>query len=228
MYIFTLMENMKNSVRRILITVFLIFICLTLKAQIQEGKVSYSITFPGAKLSQDEQAMMPTESTVWFKNEVSRMEMKMGMGMNMVTISDKEGVLLLMDMMGNKMAIRKTPADLKKQKKSETDGQSFTATGETKEIAGYTCKKAVLKNEDKGDMTIWFTEAILANNQWNESMNGVTGFPMEFNMKSDRVDMHMVASKVSAEKVDGSMFKVPSDYKMMTEDEMKSMFGGMK
>ena len=38
--------------------------------------------------------------------------------------------------------------------------------------------------------------------------------------------MKMIAKSVGKEKVDEKIFEIPADYKMMTKEEMKKMYGG--
>src|SRR5258705_10944243 len=86
--------------------------------KIDEGKVVFEISYPDADIPDEQMTMMPTESVVYFKDDHSRVETKMGMGMNMVMLIDNKTktVTSLMDMMGNKMALKMNEDDLKKQK----------------------------------------------------------------------------------------------------------------
>ena len=48
--------------------------------KINEGKVTFEITYPDMELDQQTMAMLPDKSTFYFKNEKSRVEVKMAMG----------------------------------------------------------------------------------------------------------------------------------------------------
>jgi GLPGLI family protein len=199
--------------------------------KISEGKVIYDITYPGTELDQNTLAMMPSESTLYFKKEQSRMEMKTGMG-NMTTISNAkdESAVTLMDMMGNKMAIKMTKEDMKKeQAKAGNDAKpDVKITGETKDIAGYKCTKAIVTSagKDKKSYNAWFTKDIEGANTSRQKIEGIDGFLMEFQYEQQGMTMKMSVRSVEKQAVDDAMFKIPDGYKEMTMDDMKKMGAG--
>ncbi|MFI5219900.1 MAG: DUF4412 domain-containing protein [Bacteroidia bacterium] len=217
------------------IKIILLLICFAtinsavLNAQkINEGKVVYEISYPDADIPDEQLAMMPTESSIQFKGTQSRLDMAMGMGMSMIMIFDgkEKTSTTLMDMMGSKTATKMTEQDMKeeKEKKGIKDPQ-VKLTDETKTIAGYVCKKAVITTED-GSFDVFYTNDIENKSQWEERYKGLNGFLMEYQMKQGPMTMKMVAKSVGKEKVDEKIFEIPADYKMMTKEEMKKMYGG--
>src|SRR4051794_19395113 len=76
--------------------------------KIDEGKVVFEISYPDADMPDEQMAMMPTESKMFFKDNQARIEMKMGMGMSQVMLFDNKNKMMtmLMDMMGNKIAVK--------------------------------------------------------------------------------------------------------------------------
>ena len=196
-------------------------------SQIKEGKVDFIVSYPNSELPKESLSMLPNHTVLWFKNEQSRFDMKMAMGMNMSTITDNKNMVILMDILGKKTAIKKQMADLAKTANSNSNKSKVTLTSEVKDIAGYHCKKATINSED-GEIEIWFTTEIFGNNSWNESFKGIKGFPMEFNMKTGQMEMHLIAEKVYTEKVEDSVFIVPNDYVFLSDAETKAMFDGFK
>lgn len=193
-----------------------------------QGKITYEISYPDADLPDDQMAMMPTEMSMQFKDSKSRVDMKMGMGMSTSVISDSKTktATTLMDMMGNKMAIKMTEADLKKQKeKNGTAEADVKITDVTKQIAGYNCKKAVITTKD-GSYDIYYTDDIMNKGQIDETYKGIKGMLMEYQIKQGEMTMKMLAKSMSADKIDEKVFEIPSDYKEMTQEDMKKMFGG--
>lgn len=193
-----------------------------LKAQ-QSGQIVFDMKFPGQELSREEQEMLPKEATMYFKGDAMRMEMPSAM-MTTTVITVKEDVTTLMDMMGNKIAMK---ADTKKSKEAEKDVK-VNVTGEKKTIAGYECKKALVTGNDGESMEIWFTDKIKTNNSWNKSYKGVDGTLLEFAMKGGAADIQLSAREVKLGPLNDDLFTVPSDYKVMTQEEMMQMMGGGK
>jgi GLPGLI family protein len=200
--------------------------------KIDEGKVMYEISYPDTDMPDEQLAQMPTESTIYFKEDHSRMEMKMGMGMTIVMLFDNKGKTLttLMDIMGNKTAVKMTEEDLKKQKeKKGKEDYQIKLTDETKEIAGIKCKKAVATGKD-GSFDVYYTDQItFKKGDWaDQDFKGIDGFLMQFKKTEGGITMQMTAKNVVKEKVDDAQFTVPADYKPMTAEEMQKMYGGGK
>lgn len=201
----------------------------TFAQKLTEGKIIYEISFPETEIDADQQEMMPKESMIFFKENLLRMEMKM-MGMSTIVISNSKdnSATTLMDMMGNKYAIKMTAADIQKEKAKMTGSKyEIKLTTETKIIAGYKCKKAIATSKEGNDIVIYYTSEIIARNQgFNEQYKGIDGFPMEYQMSQNGMNMKFVAKSVSKEKVDSAKFGIPPEYKLTTKEELGKMFGG--
>lgn len=203
-------------------------------AQPFEGKIVFSIEFPGMDDPQTK-AMLPTEAVSYFKNNKSRMEMTMMMGMTNTTISDAEAgtAVVLMDMMGQKYAVSTDKAASEKENKEMESKAKVTVTNETKMIAGYKCKKAIVefpseKNpKETSKMTVWFTKDIeLSKGYVKGPMSKIDGSVLEFSMNEGPMSMVLSAKEVVKTKVSDDKFIVPAGYKKVTQDELKQMMGG--
>ena len=126
---------------------------LTGSAQMTEGHITYSIEASTDNPEMQMAIAMLQGSTMdlYFKEKSTRSEMKMGTMMTITTITNEAdgNVLMLMGgMMGNN-AVRSTMEELEVQKEeAEKPNYEVTLSDETKEIVGYTCKKATLVSED--------------------------------------------------------------------------------
>ena len=99
-------------------------------------------------------------------------------------------------------------------------------TGETKTIAGFKCKKAIItmQGEDEGELLteeVWYTDEIPNSNNDYRSLKGM---PLEFSMNISGVKMTFTTTDVKREAVDASMFTVPADYTITSPDQMGGMF----
>lgn len=203
--------------------------CVFAQKKLTEGKVVFEITYPDVEMDQQTMAMLPDKSTVYFKNEKSRVEVYMAMGSTIVISDGKEQTTTtLMDMMGNKFAIHMTKDEIEKDKKNK-ENNTVKITDKTKEIAGYTCKMAIVTPEDTTEVApyeVWFTDQVGASNSFRSNIKGIDGFLMEFKTRQNNMTMNMTCKSVKDEKVEDDMFVIPEGYKMMTMDELRGMMGG--
>ena len=133
------------------------------------------------------------ETTTYFKNDKTRSELSNPMSGDVVTVSDSENILMLMDnpMMGKKYMLQ----NVKEAEKQVQDIQVTPGT-ETKTILGYECKQYSVKLKQitgSVEMEMYTTEAIPAKSQ-QTSMVGekVKGFPLYVVMKMNQKETNMV------------------------------------
>lgn len=196
-------------------------------ARISEGVVEYAISFSDLSPEMKEmEAMLPKSLTVYFKGQSTRSEMPSAMG-NTITIANEKTkeFYILMDMMGQKTAIRQTEADLKALKaEQDVKDVKVSLLPDTRTIAGYTCKKAVItftmKNE-KESLTCFYAPELpsVGNKNAGPGFDQIKGMMMEYQMNLNGIKMNILARKVRAEKVDDSRFTVPEGYTIKTKIE---------
>lgn len=217
------------SVKTILTAAILAFATLiNLYAQEFEGRIVYSITYP--KLDNpDMAAMLPKESTMFIKGDMVRVEANSGMGIKNVTITNvkEKKSTVLMDMLGQKIALTSNGED---EEDNPYKDAKVTVTEDTKVIAGYKCKKAIIEPKDSkdGKLELFFTKD-LGSNARNASgpFKQIEGAVLEYSIKQQGMDMKFSASTVSKEKVPDAKFNIPEGYTYMSrKDFMKSMGGG--
>ena len=190
-----------------------------------EGQISYSIEYLG-EMDPATKAQAPTELIMYFKGTKARMEQTTAMG-KAIVISDNTTMeqLVLLDMLGNKWAIKSTKEETEKAL-SETPKATVKVTEETKTIAGMSCKKAEVTQDGKTE-AFWFTNDIVVDKpNWNMPWSEITGVLMEYVQAQGEIQMKVTAKEVSKSKLKDNLFTAPSEYQMMTSEEFKSMFGG--
>jgi hypothetical protein len=173
-----------------------------------------------------------------FKNTKVLTEMSSMMFTNQTLVDDK-GMLMLMEQMGNKIAVKQTKEEMEKEEAKQKDKPSdpkIEYTTETKTIAGYECKKAIVttvnKEKKEEKMEIWYSDKFENLNKEGKGrgqsfMKGLKGVPFEYSGAQGPMKFKMVAKEVSIEPVADSKFELSTDgYKMMTMDELKAMQGG--
>lgn len=199
------------------------------KSKNAEGKIVYEITLDG-EVEGMMAAMLPSEIVMKFKGSKCRTEMVTAMAEN-ITLSDQKDPnsgLILLDVMGSKYAMKVDPAKVEEQKKSLPEFEIITST-ETKEIAGYICKKAIMKNKSNNEETyIYYSEELpYLENSLTSQYKNISGMPLEFNTKLNGITMTIKAKSIEKLKIADSEFVASSEYKLVTEEQlMKELSGG--
>ncbi|MFI5151048.1 MAG: DUF4412 domain-containing protein [Bacteroidia bacterium] len=188
-----------------------------------EGSIVFTIDVSGEGLPPEAKQMMEgSEMKVYMKGDKSRTDMKMAM-QNTITIADAKtkSSFILMDMMGQKIKM------INKDDGKKQPDVAVKELAETKEIAGYKCKKAELTVPNQEPITVYYTEEI-GNNGYNTQMKGIKGYPLQFEVNQGGMKIGYTAKSVTKEKIEDSKFTVDDkEYKVMTREElMKSMGGG--
>lgn len=196
------------------------------KHNLSSGKIIFDISYPESHMDESTKANLPKESIMYFKNDKVKVEINMPMGKTTVISNNTTGDgIMLMNMMGNKMAVKMDKDDILKEK-SSIGKATVSQTRESKVIAGYTCYKAVITIPTKdGDKTFdaWYTHEIKAKNSFSSQIEGVDGFMMEFINNQNGMNMKMTARSVEAIDITDSEFDIPEGYEVKTMEDLKKM-----
>jgi GLPGLI family protein len=213
--------------RCLLLAIFALFSLQTF-AQDFEGVIVYKITVTGADVSDDIKAMLPQSATLIIKGDKSRMEMSMGMGKTAgIVDADSKTATTLIDMMGQKFAIKMNYDDIIKET-GDTTKISVEMMNETKEILGYTCKKAIITSTDSSVKLIaYFTDELGTKdiNFDNPLFSKINGVMLEYEMPNQMFTMHYQAVSIEKKNVDDSEFNIPDGYQVKTKEEINQLFG---
>ena len=210
---------------------------LSLNAQdkIKEGFILYDMKIEG--IPADQAAMMgDMESKTTFKNGKQLIEATSMMGTTLVLIDDK-GMLMLQEQMGNKFGLKQTKEEMEKEaakSKDKNPDPKIEYVNETKTIAGYECKKAIVtmvtKDKKEVKTEVWYSDKFEPQNNAGakgKSAPTVKGMPFEYTMNFGAMTMKYVAKEVSTDPVADSKFELSTEgYPMKTMDELKAMQGG--
>ncbi len=195
------------------------------------GTIEFALKYEGMDPAQE--AQMPKALSVIISENKSKTVLDAGMyAMNTITDGDSETMLIYLDLMGQKMAYKQTKEELDKSK-AEGTKPTVKLIDETKEIAGYQCKKAEVSVIDEETLeenitVIWYTDEIGISPKANfaNQFDGISGYPLETISKGNDVTQIMTATSVKKGKIKATEFLLPSDAKEMTLDEFRTMFGG--
>jgi len=196
-----------------------------------EGVVTYKISYPNSEFSESQLAMFPKIMTVMIKGDKTRQELNTQMG-SQIEITDytAQSKTLLLNMMGQKFAIQQSIEDIKKEMQDEPVGE-VVFSDETKTIAGYTCKKAVVTVNVDGTKTTleaWYTDEFGQQNVNfdNPTFQKIPGVMLEFTMNTPQFMMKFTAISIEKQKLSPKEFEIPADYTPTTMEELQSKMGG--
>ena len=226
---------------------------------------------------------MDASSTIYFRGDMSKVESVSDFGNNVVITDIKnKRTTTLIEAMGRKTGYYSTPVE-EQQMRARMDsmrdarrdsmqqarrdtlqrmGFSFGApakpeivyTEQSKKIAGMNCKKAIIKNTQRGQTTeteVWYSPdfklapgfSLGGGNQGAGggrggmmSMAGVNGldqlegFPMEYSItRGNGFKIQMNVTKVQLDaNIDDKVFEIPKGYELKPVTEMQQMMGGSR
>ena len=185
-----------------------------------EGVVTYSISVDNPQAATMTQG---SSMKVYLKGDKTKTMIDMGMS-KQIMITDKktpDDPIILLEIMGNKYQLKKD-----KIKKDEAKDPEINYGDETKQIAGYTCHKAqITVTDEQGQATttdVYYTEALPAYEGKSGQFKGLKGFPLQYAIKQQGMNILMAATSVDKQSVSDDTFTVPSGYKLMTPEEMQA------
>ena len=193
-----------------------------------EGTIKYTVSMSGINNPEMEAMMQNMAMTVFIKNDKFATEMDMGMMKTKMIMVSEDKYVTLMDMMGQKM---KYTMDKKQfeDKKLKDDRYEVTVTTDTKVIAGYTCKKAIIKTKEGKSFFAYFTNEITRGDKsnYNGPYGKIEGMMMEYSMEQKGSTMTMTCTAVDFNTISDDVFVIPATgYTEMTTDQIMKM-GGM-
>jgi GLPGLI family protein len=214
-----------------------IFFVLSLNVNAQKkvkpfkGYVKYEISYEGEIDAQQKQ-QMPKEQLVYMMGAKSKIVLKMPMGEQQILLDGENMEMTIVfsnNASGKGFAIKTEKEEVEKSL-SEAPKVEIKVTQETKEIAGYTCKKAEVIQEVDGEeiiSVIYYTEDINVDNpNWFTEHKDIKGVIFEYSQTSNDITSTYKAVVVKKGKVKDATFKIPVDYKILTEEEAAALFGG--
>jgi GLPGLI family protein len=228
------MYHMKNS---LLVYTILISFCLFTfscgpKANpkfISEGIIEFKVACvdPDSPMS----SLAPTKMQVKFKDGFTMAEMSAGMGLfsiSFISNPEKKTFINMVKMISQKFAVVENNEAIAK----ETDADPkpiIEKTSETKLIAGYTCKRAKVTFADNKTkpFDVWYTNELnIKDPNWTNPYKEIDGVLMEYQLKKYHLELRFNCTSVSKASIDESIFQLPSDYKIITPQEMEKKFEG--
>ncbi len=192
---------------------------------INEGEIEYN-----AKVVNENHPMaglMPGSMTVKFKKDLFAAEMSV-MGVfntSFITDPQKKTLTTLVRMFDVKQAC----IDDEKALQAESDAYKikFEETKDTKEIAGYKCKRVIATMEDDPSIKfdVFYTDELnVTAPNFSTPYAAIKGMLMQYRLKKFGIEMEFTAKSVTKEEITAESFELPAYYKVITKKEMDDYF----
>lgn len=200
---------------------------------IDEGHIIFEITYPETKVGDVMVSMLPSEMILRFKGNKTAGELVAGMGIFKTTLianPNTKVVYHLLKLMNQKYVVKSDSSEIK-DLYSELPPMKIIKTEETREIAGYSCKKAIITFEGnvKEEFSIYYTDDIsIVNSNWCTPFHDIAGVLLEYEVRKYNYRMKLTAIEVVKGEVDNSYFEIPDDYESIAKEEMDKIFEGFK
>lgn len=146
------------------------------------------------------------------------------------TLSTNKGdyvaVLVSVPSMQIKKAGVGTPAEIEDYKK-QNPNFTFTPTTETKQIAGYNCKKVTAKDAKGASYDIWITtDIVVPENMMTQYLSKAGGFPIQFVTVQQGQAVNITFKSIVEQKAPAGTFVIPKDYDKISLTELRQLGGG--
>jgi GLPGLI family protein len=184
-----------------------------------DGVITYDVSADGGANPQAAQMMQGATFQIFFSHSTNRTKsiMKFAMG-TQTSIINGDTIVSLMDMGPRKMESKMAKSDLKKYN-HQTQDPDIKYTDETKQIAGYACKKAVITTTGKDGqpqtVDVYYTDQLPSYEGKDGEYKGLKGFPLEFTSINRGMTIKFSASSVKKQALSDDTFAIPDGYQMM-------------
>ena len=216
----------------------LVFVFMSSNLAISQNDITIKFSIKTEGLPAEMAAYGEQDLITQMKGDKLKTEISSMMFSN-ITYVDGQKITSLSDAMGNKSGYTSTKEEIESFDKNETaEKPTIVYTDETKMIAGYECKKAIVtsvgKDKKETVTTVWITDKIVnrhkylnkASRRGMADLSELKGYPlameMPMNFQGSEAKVVMTTIEVSTDTLDDSVF-VPNTegYKMMSYQEMR-------
>lgn len=197
------------------------------KKALENFSVHYTITGSGDN-EQVNQMLENASMTIYAADKLARVDLDMMMNVQMMMNETKREGLMLMNVMGQKIAVTIDPDtydDFEKQQAGAKKEVKLTSA--KKKILGYNCQLANVKDDKGNNIAVWYTKELGQISRASGYSYDLDGLPLEMDVVQNGIQMTFKATKVSTDKPKAGLFKmeIPEGYTEMTFEQLQKMGG---
>lgn len=163
-------------------------------------------------------------TTIYIKGKQSKVSLVSGLGSESTVYNESTGNgFILKEYSGQKLMFTLTPNDWS-ENNSKYKGITFENKGESENIEGYNCKKAIAKLSNGTSFTVYYTtEVTMGNKSYDPQFSSLPGLPVQYEMQSGKMKFKFTLSKINFDAVSAVLFEQPkSGYRVLTYQESKT------
>ena len=194
-----------------------------------EGVITYKLKYLEEEKEKPVISLLPTEMEFYFKDDNTCQKVEGWMSIfSIIGISDvKTGYkYALLKIMADKYMYKDNKKDVAFGYK-EMKGKTIEYTDDTKEIAGYKCKKAIVKYKGE-EYDVYYTDKInIKEPNWNNPYKEIKGVVMEYEISMFDIRTKITAVKVENIEVSDDVFVVPDGYNEVTKQKMEDVINNL-
>lgn len=192
---------------------------------VSDAKIVYKLELPPEQMQMD--AMLEGSTlTQYVRGHLSRIDMNLNVVHYTYLINSKEHRLVtLIDNHTDKYLIHSDKEEYEKELK-QYGAIHFKDVPGTKELVGYTCKKAIGTMPDGKTFEVYYAPSLIPENKhYNRRFVNLKGIPLEFEIITRTgAKMKVTATAIDLNPVQASVFEVPvSGYKVISKEELQRM-----
>jgi len=189
-----------------------------------QGVIKYIVDVSGVSDPSAAAMMKDTKTTLTFKDGNTRVDINGSMFQTAIINANKKSTMLF-EMMGQKYKTDFTK-DMQDARAMKDNSYNVELTNETKKIAGYNCKKAIVKTKDGNSYDVYYTDEIPGGLDKAFPYQKIKGFPMEYQKDSKGVTVAYIVTSIDfTTPVSEDAFKIPDGYEQMPDAIVKQLGG---
>jgi GLPGLI family protein len=199
-----------------------------------KGTITYNVSYDGENITPAAVANAPKQYTVKVMGDKSSMSFVAGMA-TISFVSNPEFDLFMqkIEFGDKKYAIKKKLSEIEQLDSIKRHEVTVDLVNETKMIAGYECKKAVVTYTPtdtaygEEQMFNFYYSEDLGDETTNEGEDyaEIPGLLLEYSMIQGDMILTLSASEIKKGGVGDADFMVPVDFKVVTEEELEKELG---
>jgi hypothetical protein len=205
--------------------VFLFCIPATLRAQslFPEGVIVYKVTLEPKDGERGKQ--YSGTYTITLKGKQLRKDLKLDNGFSTTILHDENShVAYTLKQDGDKKYAVQMDNEQLKMQTAKYEGFTITKLDEKEKVAGYEGRNAVIIYPDKTSTEIVCSEQWKTERFVYDRFPGIEVLPLAFMVSTeDGIILHFRVKKIEATLVENSNFKIPEDYKIITNAEYRGL-----
>jgi hypothetical protein len=198
--------------------------------KVNEGTITYTVSFELPADKQQYAASLPKEITSYFRGDSTASIINQGPA-TIKGVQDfkanYQSLLIDVPSMSKKISVVLSPAEIE-QAQAANPKLTGVPTTEKQTIAGYKCTKVNAVDAKSGDKyEVWITKDIdITPNSVSHLVSMFGGVPVKFVTFNQGIKLNAEIKEIKEISVPKGFFTASKDYTPMSMDQLKSMTGG--